>query len=57
MANMTETSRDESSEPVSAWQVFYDSEGILLFIGIVSPAVFYLLWGVMEIVTVPIAGY
>jgi hypothetical protein len=56
MTDINETTQDDD-KPVSGWQTFYDSEGILLFIGIVSPAVFYLLWGVMEIVTVPIAGY
>jgi hypothetical protein len=28
---------------------------LLLFIGVVVPAVFYIIWGVMEIVTIPIA--
>lgn len=26
---------------------------ILLFVGIVVPAVFYIIWGIMEIVTIP----
>jgi len=56
MTDINETALDDD-KPVSGWQTFYDSEGILLFIGIVSPSVFYLLWGVMEIVTLPIAGY
>lgn len=56
MADIKETQLDDD-QPVSGWQVLYDSEGVLLTIGIVSPSVFYLLWGVMEIVTVPIAGY
>ena len=55
MADVTETTEDQ--EPVSGWQVFYDSEGMLLFLGIASPAIFYLIWGVMEIVTLPVAGY
>jgi len=57
MTDITETSRDDDDEPVSGWQVFYDSEGLLLFLGIASPAIFYLMWGVMEILTVPLAGY
>lgn len=57
MSEFSETSQDEDDDPVSGWQVFYDSEGMLLFLGIASPAIFYLMWGVMEIVSVPIAGY
>ncbi len=48
---------EDDNEPVSGWQVFYDDEGMLLFLGIASPAIFYLMWGVMEIVTVRVAGY
>jgi len=28
---------------------------LLLFIGITVPTVFYIVWGVMEIVTIPVA--
>lgn len=28
---------------------------LLLFLGVMVPAVFYIIWGVMEIVTIPIA--
>jgi hypothetical protein len=28
---------------------------LLLFIGVVVPTVFYIIWGIMEIVTIPIA--
>ena len=28
---------------------------LLLFIGVTMPTVFYIIWGVMEIVTIPIA--
>jgi len=57
MADMTETSGGGDDDPVSGWQVFYDDEGLLTFLGIASPAIFYLMWGVMEIITVPLAGY
>jgi hypothetical protein len=55
MTDNTETQQDD--DPVSGWQVFYDDPGMLTFLGIASPAIFYLIWGVMEIVSVPIAGY
>jgi len=32
-----------------------DNPFILLFIGIVLPTVFYIIWGIMEIVNIPIA--
>jgi hypothetical protein len=32
-----------------------DNPFLLLFLGVVMPTVFYILWGVMEIVTIPIA--
>lgn len=59
MTDITETqqSEDQDQDPVSGWQVFYDDPGMLTFLGITSPAVFFLIWGVMEIVTVPLAGY
>jgi hypothetical protein len=33
-----------------------DNPFLLLFLGIVVPTVFYILWGVMEIVTIPISN-
>lgn len=50
MANQDE---DESDIPVM--QKVLDNPFLLLFIGVVMPTVFYILWGVMEIVTIPIA--
>jgi hypothetical protein len=32
-----------------------DNPWMLLFLGVVIPTVLYLIWGVMEIVTIPIA--
>lgn len=32
-----------------------DNPFLLLFLGIVVPAVFYIIWGVMEIVQIPIS--
>ena len=41
-------------EPVPAMQQLLDNPFLLLFIGIALPTVLYIVWGVMEIVTVPI---
>lgn len=40
---------------VPAFQRVLDNPFILLFIGVVVPAVFYIIWGIMEIVTIPVA--
>jgi len=44
-----------SDEPVPAMQELLDNPWILLFLGVVVPTVLYVLWGVMEIVSIPIA--
>jgi hypothetical protein len=40
---------------IPVMQRVLDNPFILLFIGVVFPAVFYIIWGIMEIVTIPIA--
>ena len=42
-------------EPIPAMQQLLDNPFLLLFIGIAMPTVLYIVWGVMEIVGVPIA--
>lgn len=51
---MTEES---SGQPVRipVMQRVLDNPFLLLFIGVVMPTVFYVIWGIMEIVTIPIA--
>ncbi|WP_170826909.1 hypothetical protein [Magnetovibrio blakemorei] len=36
-------------------QKLLDSPFILLFIGVAMPTVIYIIWGVMEIVSIPVA--
>lgn len=45
--------RDE--EPVPLMQRVLDNPFLLLLLGILVPAVFYIIWGVMEITQIPIA--
>lgn len=45
--------QDDADVPVM--QKVLDNPFLLLFLGVVMPTVFYILWGVMEIVTIPIA--
>jgi len=49
---------NESSKPerVPVMQRVLDNPFLLLFIGVVVPTVFYIIWGIMEIVTIPIAN-
>ena len=42
-------------EPVPAMQQLLDNPFLLLFIGIAMPTVLYIVWGVMEIVGIPVA--
>lgn len=48
-----ETSASEEAIPVM--QQILDNPFLLLFLGIAVPTVFYIVWGVMEIVTIPVA--
>ena len=45
----------EEHVTVPFMQRILDNPFILLFVGIVFPAVFYIIWGIMEIVNIPIA--
>jgi hypothetical protein len=58
MSNATQTTVDPDEpqdEPVPAMQQILDNPFLLLFLGVVVPTVFYVVWGVMEIVSLPIA--
>ncbi|NCF27304.1 MAG: hypothetical protein GWP69_07970 [Gammaproteobacteria bacterium] len=43
------------AERIPIMQRILDNPFLLLFLGVVVPTVFYILWGVMEIVSIPIA--
>lgn len=49
------TSEEMPDEPAPAMQQVLDNPFLLLFLGVVVPTVFYVIWGVMEIVSLPIA--
>ena len=54
---MTEdTSPTQQTERVPIMQRVMDNPFLLLFIGVVFPTVFYVLWGIMELVSIPIAN-
>jgi hypothetical protein len=58
MANTTDSlnpGAEADGEKMPIMQQILDNPFLLLFIGVTVPTVFYILWGVMEIVTIPIA--
>lgn len=50
-----DTSASEERDRVPIMQRVLDNPFLLLFIGVVMPTVFYIIWGIMEIVTIPLA--
>jgi len=49
---MSEQEQSKSGS-VPMMQKLLDNPFLLLFIGVASPSVLYLVWGIMEIVTIP----
>jgi hypothetical protein len=49
---MSDQDNTESGE-VPMMQKLLDNPFLLLFLGVASPALLYLVWGIMEIVTLP----
>ena len=58
MANPTsqpDITADEMDEGIPVMQQILDNPFLLLFLGIAMPTVLYIVWGVMEIITIPVA--
>jgi hypothetical protein len=45
----------DDDERIPFMQRVLDNPFLLLFLGVVIPAVFYLMWGIMEITSIPVA--
>jgi len=45
----------EGEEPIPFMQRLLDSPFVLLFIGVTIPTVVYILWGLMEIIAIPVS--
>lgn len=54
---MAEPGREEQAggERIPLMQRILDNPFLLLFLGVTIPAVFFILWGVMEVASIPIA--
>ena len=50
-----ETIATQENERIPVMQKVLDNPFLLLFIGVVVPTVFYTIWGIMEIITIPLA--
>lgn len=47
--------RPDEPEPIPFMQRVMDDPFLLLFVGVAMPTVLYLLWGVMEVASVPLS--
>ena len=54
-ARSTDPTADEMEDGIPIMQQILDSPFLLLFLGIAMPTVLYIVWGVMEIITIPVA--
>ena len=52
---MSEEDDQPKDERIPFFQRMLDNPFLLLFIGVVMPTVFYIMWGIMEIATIPVA--
>ncbi|MDH5394748.1 MAG: hypothetical protein OEW97_00595 [Gammaproteobacteria bacterium] len=54
MTDKNEKSTDKE-ERISGMQSLLDNPFLLLFLGVAMPTVFYIVWGIMEIVNLPVS--
>lgn len=45
----------ETAVPMPVMQRILDNPFLLLFLGVVMPTVFYIIWGIMEIAMIPVS--
>ncbi len=55
MDEKKEAGPDAVPERIPALQLMLDNPFLLLFLGIAMPTVLYIVWGVMEMVAIPIS--
>lgn len=52
---MSEHEPPQIAEDIPLMQQLLDSPFLLLFLGVTIPTVIYIIWGVMEIVAIPVS--
>lgn len=55
MVDQESAEAGDETEPIPIMQRVLDNPFLLLFLGVTIPTVFYVIWGIMEIVQIPIA--
>jgi hypothetical protein len=55
MAEPTSVHDAADDGPIPAFQQILENPFLLLFLGVALPTVLYIVWGVMEIVSIPIS--
>jgi hypothetical protein len=55
MADKGSPQAKESQERIPLAQAFFDNIFLILVLGIVVPVVFYTIWGLLEIASIPVA--
>jgi len=53
--NEVNTSEAAETERIPFMQQLLDNPFLLLFLGVTIPTIFYIIWGIMEIVSIPLA--
>lgn len=53
--NEAESASASPDEPIPFMQRLLDNPLLLLFLGVAVPTLLYTLWGVMEVVSIPLA--
>lgn len=53
---MSDNNKPQDDEPIPFMQRLLDNPFLLLFLGVAVPTVFYIIWGVMEIIQIPVAN-
>jgi hypothetical protein len=54
-SNMSDDDRAGDQSSVPLMQQILDNPFILLFIGILVPTMTYIVWGIMELISIPVA--
>lgn len=47
---------DDETGPIPFMQQLLDNPFLLLFLGVTIPTVFYIIWGIIEITSIPLAN-
>ena len=55
MATVKNPGSGSQPNHIPVMQRVLDNPFLLLFLGVVFPTVFYILWGIMEVVSIPLA--